>query len=157
MFARSIRDNIAYGSDGSHTFENIVDAAKAACAHEFIMEMPDGYDTRVGERGGRLSGGQRQRVAIARAMLRTPRILLLDEATSALDAENEALVQEAIERLMKDRSVLAIAHRLSTVPHADRILVLDQGQIVEHGNHDALLAAQGPYARLVQKQTIGLC
>ncbi len=155
LFNDTITANIAFGTTAS--LDEIERAARTANAHEFIQALPHGYDTRIDQLGQRLSGGERQRICIARAVLRNAPILILDEATSALDAENEALVQEAIERLMKDRSVLAIAHRLSTVRHADRILVLDQGQIVEHGNHDALLAAQGPYARLVQKQTIGLC
>jgi subfamily B ATP-binding cassette protein MsbA len=155
LFDDTILANISFGSNA--TQNEIEDAARAANAHDFIVSLPHGYHTRVDERGIRLSGGQRQRICIARAILRNPSFLILDEATSALDAESEALVQEAIERLMKGRSVLAIAHRLSTVRQADRILVLDQGAIVEHGNHDALIAAQGSYARLVQRQTVGHC
>jgi len=155
LFDDTIAANIAFGT--SATMEDIETAAKAANAHDFICDLPQRYQTRVDELGLRLSGGQRQRLCIARAVLRDAPLLILDEATSALDAESEALVQDAIERLMKDRSVLAIAHRLSTIRHADKILVLEKGTIVEHGKHDALVAAEGPYARLVERQTIGHC
>jgi len=154
LFDDTIAANIAFGT--AATPEEIVNAANVANAHGFIEDLPNGYHTRVDELGMRLSGGQRQRICIARAILRDAPILILDEATSALDAESEALVQEALDRLMKERTVLAIAHRLSTVRNADRILVLEEGKLVEHGSHDALIAAEGHYARLIQHQTIGL-
>jgi len=147
LFGGSIEENICYGRLQATTAE-VEAAAQAANAHDFIRDLPQGYQTIVGERGVRLSGGQRQRVAIARALLKDPRILLLDEATSSLDSESEQLVQDALTRLMQGRTTLIIAHRLSTVRHADRILVLDRGQIVEAGAHDALLAGNGLYARL---------
>jgi ATP-binding cassette, subfamily B, bacterial MsbA len=143
--------NIAYGRT-DFTLEHVRTAARAANAHEFISQLPDGYQTLLGERGTRLSGGQRQRIAIARALLRDPPILILDEATSALDAESERLVQEAIDRLMAHRTVLVIAHRLATVRHADLIVVLADGQIVERGTHDQLFAAGGLYRRLYDMQ-----
>jgi subfamily B ATP-binding cassette protein MsbA len=147
LFGGTIEDNIRYGRAGA-TAEEVVTAAKAANAHEFIGELPQGYGTEVGERGLKLSGGQRQRIAIARALLKDPRILILDEATSSLDAASEALVQEALERLMKGRTTLVIAHRLSTIQNADRIVVLSDGQIAEEGRHAELLARGGTYARL---------
>src|SRR2546426_682770 len=143
--------NVAYGR-GDFTLEQVRAAARAANADEFIAQLPDGYDTLLGERGTRLSGGQRQRIAIARALLRDPPVLILDEATSALDAESERLVQEAIDRLMAHRTVLVIAHRLTTVRHADLIVVLSEGRIVERGTHDALFAAGGVYRRLHDMQ-----
>ncbi|MEO1131204.1 MAG: ABC transporter ATP-binding protein [Cyanobacteria bacterium J06639_1] len=145
LFSGTIAQNIAYGQT-SFDMEAIVRAAKIANAHRFIEQFPDGYRSRVGERGLNLSGGQRQRVAIARAILLDPRILILDEATSALDSESEALVQEALERATQNRTVFVIAHRLSTVRKADRILFLEQGQIVESGSHEVLLAKGGRYA-----------
>lgn len=151
LFGGTIRENIAYGRLDADEAE-IVAAARAANAHEFIMATAHGYDTIVGERGIKLSGGQRQRIAIARAMLKNPRILLLDEATSSLDSESEALVQEALERLMRGRTAVIIAHRLSTVAIAHRIVVLDRGRIVEQGSHAELLARQGMYARLYALQ-----
>jgi ATP-binding cassette subfamily B protein len=138
LFGGTIGENIAYGRPGATT-EEIEAAARRANAHEFIARLPDGYATRVGERGVQLSGGQRQRIAIARAILRDPAILLLDEATSALDAESERLVLEALDRLMEGRTAIVIAHRLSTVRGADRIFVLDQGQVVESGTHAELM------------------
>ena len=152
LFHDTVRNNIAYGATNKYTQTQIEAAAKAANAHEFIMELPRGYDTLLGERGTRLSGGQRQRLAIARALLTDPPILILDEATSALDTESERLVQEAVDRLLQGRTVFVIAHRLSTITHADQILVLDRGEIVERGTHAELLARRGAYYRLYSLQ-----
>ena len=159
MFNRSARDNIAYGKPGA-TMDEIIAAAKAAEAHDFITNMVDhngrkGYDAFLGERGVKLSGGQRQRIALARAFLKDAPILVLDEATSALDSEVEASIQEALSRVMQGKTVLAIAHRLSTISAMDRIVVLDDGQIVEEGTHDALLAKGGLYARYWNRQSGG--
>jgi subfamily B ATP-binding cassette protein MsbA len=148
VFNDTVRNNLAYGAGGRFSDEQIVAATKAANAHDFISQLPNGYDTVLGERGTRLSGGQRQRIAIARALLIDPPILILDEATSALDTESERLVQEAIDRLLKGRTVFVIAHRLSTVAHATQILVLDRGRLVEQGTHEDLLARRGTYHRL---------
>jgi subfamily B ATP-binding cassette protein MsbA len=147
LFHDTVRNNIAYGSPGASDSE-IRMAAEAAHALEFVQRLPLGFDAVIGERGAKLSGGERQRLAIARALLRNPPILLLDEATSSLDTESERLVQDALERLMRDRTVLVIAHRLSTVQHADRIVVLDHGRIVATGTHDQLLEMDGQYRRL---------
>jgi ATP-binding cassette subfamily B protein len=155
LFNDTVANNIAYGRPGASR-EEIEAAARAANAHDFIRRLPNGYDTMVGERGGLLSGGEKQRVAIARALLKDPPILILDEATSALDAESEALVQEALARLIRGRTTFIIAHRLSTVVSADRILVLKGGRILETGTHGELLARGGYYASLVHKQTRGL-
>ncbi|MEO7455068.1 MAG: ABC transporter ATP-binding protein [Gemmatimonadaceae bacterium] len=152
LFNDTVRNNIAYGAEGRFTQAQVEAAARAANAHAFIMELPEGYDTILGERGTRLSGGQRQRLAIARALLTDPPILILDEATSALDTESERLVQEAIDRLLAGRTVFVIAHRLSTVVHADQILVLDRGEIIERGTHGELLARGGTYHRLHASQ-----
>jgi subfamily B ATP-binding cassette protein MsbA len=152
LFHDTVRSNIAYGATGQYSQEQIEAAARAANAHEFIMELPRGYDTLLGERGTRLSGGQRQRLAIARALLTDPPILILDEATSALDTESERLVQEAVDRLLQGRTVFVIAHRLSTITHADQILVLERGEIVERGTHAELLARRGAYHRLYSLQ-----
>ena len=152
LFNDTVRANIAYGASGRYTPAQVEAAARAANAHGFISELPQGYDTVLGERGTRLSGGQRQRIAIARALLTDPPILILDEATSALDTESERLVQEAIDRLLAGRTVFVIAHRLSTIVHATQILVLDRGQVVERGTHDQLLAQGGAYRRLYEMQ-----
>ena len=153
LFGGSIRENIGYGKTGA-SLEEIQQAAKQANAHDFIAALPEGYETLVGPRGTKLSGGQRQRIAIARAILADPRILLLDEATSALDSESERLVNEALERLMAGRTSLVIAHRLSTVRHADKILVFNHGRIVESGTHDELIARDGTYRFLVDTQLV---
>ena len=137
------------------TMEQVVEAAKIANAHDFIMDTEKGYDTNIGDRGGKLSGGQRQRISIARAILKNPPILILDEATSALDTESERLVQEALERLMKTRTTIAIAHRLSTIRNADEICVLYEGEIVERGRHEELLAKDGYYKKLNDMQSLG--
>jgi ATP-binding cassette subfamily B protein len=154
LFHRSIAENIAYGNlDASEAA--VIKAAKAAYAHDFIMELPDRYETIVGERGVKLSGGQRQRIAIARAMLKDAPILLLDEATSALDSESEKVIQEALHELMEHRTAIVIAHRLSTIQEMDRIVVLDKGKIVEDGSHTQLLKKKGLYARLWARQSGG--
>ncbi|MGQ9697366.1 MAG: ABC transporter ATP-binding protein [Armatimonadota bacterium] len=151
LFGTTIRENIRFGRSDASDAE-VEEAAKAANAHRFIMDLPDGYETQVGERGVRLSGGQKQRIAIARAILRNPRVLILDEATSSLDSESEAAVQDALERLMQGRTCIVIAHRLSTVLKADKILVLEDGRPVEIGTHSRLLANGGPYRRLYDAQ-----
>jgi ATP-binding cassette subfamily B protein len=151
IFAASARDNLRYGN-WEASDEDLWEAARAANAEEFLRKLPQGLDTFMGEGGARLSGGQRQRVAIARALLRRAPLLLLDEATSALDAESERLVQDALEALMHDRTTIVIAHRLATVRAADRIVVMDEGRIVEEGRHDDLVAADGLYARLARLQ-----
>jgi subfamily B ATP-binding cassette protein MsbA len=148
LFNDTVRNNLAYGAAAKYTDAQIDAAAQAANAHRFIGELPDGYNTILGERGTRLSGGQRQRLSIARALLVDPPILILDEATSALDTESERLVQEAIDRLLENRTVFVIAHRLSTIANADQILVLERGRVIEHGTHGALLARRGHYHRL---------
>jgi ATP-binding cassette, subfamily B, bacterial len=151
IFAATVADNIRFGRPGA-TDADVKRAAELALADEFIVRLPQGYDTAVGERGVTLSGGQRQRIAIARAILRDAPLLLLDEATSSLDAESETLVQTALERLMQARTTLVIAHRLATVLTCDRILVMDQGRIIEEGTHARLAAAGGLYARLARLQ-----
>jgi ATP-binding cassette, subfamily B, putative efflux pump len=153
LFSESVKSNILLGRPGASD-EEVIQAAKAANAHDFIMSLPEGYDTKVGERGVKLSGGQKQRVAIARVFLKNPPILILDEATSALDLESEHLIQEAIEKLAKDRTTFIVAHRLSTITHADRIVLIEHGEIVEDGSHEQLMAKQGGYHRLFQVQQL---
>ncbi len=153
LFNDTVFNNIAFGVKNA-TMEQVIAAAKIANAHEFIMATEDGYSTNIGDRGCRLSGGQRQRISIARAILKNPPILILDEATSALDSESERLVQEALERLMKDRTTLVIAHRLSTIKNASQICVMHEGEIVESGTHDELIAKNGYYMRLVEMQSM---
>ncbi|MDR7483391.1 MAG: ABC transporter ATP-binding protein [Armatimonadota bacterium] len=153
LFRGTVRDNIAYARPDA-TLEEVVAAARVANAHDFITALPQGYETLLGDDGLQLSGGQRQRLAIARALLNDPRLLILDEATSALDSESEALIQEAIDRIARGRTTFIIAHRLSTVRNADRIVVLDQGTVVEEGRHDELMTRDGTYARLIRLQML---
>ncbi|ALS74639.1 multidrug ABC transporter ATP-binding protein [Planococcus rifietoensis] len=154
LFSESVKENILMGKPDA-TDEEVIAAAKAANAHEFISNLPEGYDTKVGERGVKLSGGQKQRIAISRVFLKDPAILILDEATSALDLESEALIQDSLERLAHDRTTLMVAHRLSTITHADQILVIDNGQLAEQGTHEELLQKRGVYYKLFQVQNIG--
>lgn len=154
LFNLTVRENIAYGAIGKVDDAMIYDAAKLANIHTFVSELPLGYDTMVGEKGGQLSGGQKQRIAIARALIRNPRLLLLDEATSALDSESEKVVQDALDVAAKDRTTIVIAHRLSTIQNAELILVVEAGQIVESGNHQELLRIRGKYFAFVQQQTL---
>ena len=151
LFDMSIKENILYSRPNS-TEEEIISAAKSAAADSFIAQLPNGYDTVIGENGYSLSGGQKQRVSIARAFLKNAPILLLDEATSSLDTESESLVQEAIKKLMIDRTTLVIAHRLSTIINADQIIVLDDGKIVESGTHEELLSKNGVYKKLYERE-----
>ena len=152
LFNGTVAENIAYGNPEA-SLDEIVAAAKAANAHDFILDMAEGYDTLVGERGTRVSGGERQRISIARAVLRNPRILILDEATSNVDTQTEAQIQEALARLVQGRTTFAIAHRLSTLKHAHRLLIVEQGELAEMGTHDELIAHAGIYAGLCQMQT----
>jgi ABC-type multidrug transport system fused ATPase/permease subunit len=152
IFHDTARANIAYGAPEAWSGEEVRAAARAAHADDFIRDLPEGYDTLLGDRGVRLSGGQRQRIGIARALLRDPPILILDEATSSLDTESERLIQAAMERLLEGRTVFVIAHRLSTVQGADRIVVMERGRIVESGTHAELHARSGPYRRLYELQ-----
>lgn len=153
LFSDSVKHNILMGKPDA-TEEEIIAAAQAANAHDFIMNLPNGYDTQVGERGVKLSGGQKQRIAIARVFLKNPPILILDEATSALDLESEALIQESLERLAHNRTTIIIAHRLSTITHANKIFVIEHGQLVEEGNHEQLMQQQGAYYSLFQVQKL---
>jgi subfamily B ATP-binding cassette protein MsbA len=153
LFNDTIAANIALGKPDA-TLEQIQQAARIANAHDFIMRKENGYQTNVGERGSKLSGGEKQRLTIARAVLKNPPILILDEATSSLDTESERLVQDAINNLMKDRTSVVIAHRLSTVRHADEIIVLQKGEIMERGKHEELIAREGIYKRLVEMQEV---
>lgn len=155
LFHRSIADNIAYGSDEEHSLDDIKAAAQQACADDFIDTLPNGYDTLIGERGTKLSGGQRQRVAIARAILQNRPILILDEATSALDSESEVKIQRALDTLWQGKTVIAVAHRLSTLRHMDRIIVMEHGKIIENGSHTELLQQKGVYAKLWSHQSGG--
>ena len=154
LFHGTVADNLRFGNPDA-TQEELEAAAQAANAHQFILELPQGYDTVVGERAVRLSGGQKQRVAIARALLKDAPILVLDEALSSVDADNEAMIQQALDRLMEGRTTLVIAHRLSSVVNADRILVLDNGQLVESGSHQELVVAGGAYSLLMAQQPYG--
>jgi subfamily B ATP-binding cassette protein MsbA len=153
LFNDTIANNIAFGMDQIDEAK-VVEAAKIANAHEFILQQPNGYQTNIGDRGGKLSGGQRQRVSIARAILKNPPILILDEATSALDTESERLVQDALNNLMKNRTSIIIAHRLSTIINADEIIVMSKGEIVERGNHQQLIALNGQYKKLCDMQNL---
>jgi subfamily B ATP-binding cassette protein MsbA len=152
LFNDTIFNNIAFGMENVGE-EQVMRAAEIANVHEFVSQMPESYQTNIGDRGVRLSGGQRQRISIARAVLKNPPVLILDEATSSLDTESERLVQEAIEKLMENRTSLVIAHRLSTIQHADEIIVLQQGEIVERGNHNTLMELNGVYRRLCELQS----
>src|SRR5690606_7865706 len=154
LFFGTIAENIAYGRPDA-TRAEIVAAARAAHAHEFILRLPHGYDSLVGERGQALSGGERQRISIARALLIDPRILILDEATSSVDTATEKEIQKALDNLVRGRTTMAIAHRLSTLRKADRLVVLDHGRVVEQGRHEVLMARQGAYYRLYQAQARG--
>jgi ATP-binding cassette subfamily B protein len=151
LFNGTIRDNILYGREDA-TEDQLVEAAKMANGHDFIMDLADGYDTRVGERGVKLSGGQKQRISIARAILKNAPILILDEATSAVDTQTEVLIQEALGKLKENRTTIVIAHRLSTIQDADQIIVLEDGQIREHGRHRDLVEAGGLYSSLCKAQ-----
>jgi ATP-binding cassette subfamily B protein len=153
LFHGTVAENIAYGNPDA-TLDEIIESARAANAHDFIVGFPDGYDTLVGERGQTLSGGERQRISIARAILNNPKILILDEATSSVDTETEKLIQQALDRLVANRTTIAIAHRLSTLRKADRLVILEKGEIVEQGPHDELAAKEdGLYAKLLHMQT----
>jgi subfamily B ATP-binding cassette protein MsbA len=153
LFNDTAANNLCLGKPNA-TEEEIIQAAKIANAHDFIKALPQGYQTNIGDRGGKLSGGQKQRLSIARAILKNPAILVLDEATSALDSVSEKLVQEALEKLMNDRTSLVIAHRLSTIQKADKIIVMDKGQIIEEGNHKSLMEKDGAYKALVNLQRL---
>lgn len=153
MFSDTIFNNIAYGVPDAPV-EAVIHAADVANAHEFIIKQPDGYDSMLGERGVGLSGGEKQRLSIARAVLKNPSILIFDEATAAVDSETESQIQEAIDRLISGRTTLMIAHRLSTLRKANKILVVDQGKIIENGSHDELMALKGKYYRLIEIQSL---
>jgi ATP-binding cassette subfamily B protein/subfamily B ATP-binding cassette protein MsbA len=152
LFNDTFFNNIAFGVKQA-TLQEVEEAARIANAHEFIIQTENGYDTNIGDRGCKLSGGQRQRISIARAVLKNPPILILDEATSALDTESERLVQDALERLMMNRTTIVIAHRLSTIRNADRIYVIHEGEVVENGTHEGLLVLNGYYSRLCEMQS----
>ena len=152
LFNDTIANNISFGLENSSD-DKIIEAAKIANAHDFIMQLPKGYETNIGDGGGKLSGGQKQRISIARAVLKNPDILVLDEATSALDTESEKLVQDALNNLMKNRTSLIIAHRLSTIQHADEIIVMQDGKIMERGTHEDLINQKGIYTKLTEMQS----
>jgi subfamily B ATP-binding cassette protein MsbA len=154
LFNDSVKNNIGLGKENA-TENEIIEAAKIANAHDFIMGLPRGYNTNIGDSGNKLSGGQKQRLSIARAVLKNPPIMILDEATSALDTESERLVQDALEKMMKNRTSIVIAHRLSTIQNADTIVVLYRGEIVEQGTHAKLMELNGTYKKLVQMQSLG--
>ena len=154
LFNDTVKNNIGLGKENA-TNEEIIEAAKIANAHEFISELPDGYNTNIGDGGNKLSGGQKQRLSIARAVLKNPPIMILDEATSALDTESERLVQDALEKMMRNRTSIVIAHRLSTIQNANTIIVLQKGEIVEQGSHAELFAKDGTYRKLVEMQSLG--
>ena len=151
LFTGTFKENIAYGKEDA-TDEEIIQAAKKAEIHDYIVSLPEGYDTQIGERGVKLSGGQKQRLSIARVFLKNPAILILDEATSALDNTTEAIIQKALFKLCEGRTTLVVAHRLSTVRHADEIVVINQGEIIEQGTHDDLIAKGGTYKKLYDAQ-----
>ena len=153
LFDYTIAENISYGKPGA-TQEEIIEAAKLANAHNFIMDLPEGYETKVGERGGQISGGQKQRIAIARALIRNPKLLLLDEATSALDSASESLVQSAIDKAASGRTSISIAHRLSSIQNCDLIIVLKDGQLVEYGTHQTLMMSKNVYYELASQQNL---
>jgi subfamily B ATP-binding cassette protein MsbA len=154
LFNDTVKNNIGLGKENASE-EEIMEAAKIANAHDFIMELPQGYETNIGDSGNKLSGGQKQRLSIARAVLKNPPIMILDEATSALDTESEHLVQDALEKMMKNRTSIVIAHRLSTIQNANTIVVLNKGEIVEQGTHEQLLSKKGTYNKLVEMQSLG--
>ncbi len=154
LFNDSILYNIAYGNPGASQ-DDIIGAARAASIHDFVMSLPDGYETQVGERGLKLSGGEKQRVAIARTLLKNPPILIFDEATSALDTRTERTIQKELDQIAKSRTTLIIAHRLSTIANADEIIVLDHGRVIERGSHDGLLQKSGRYAQMWRLQQAG--
>uniref|UniRef100_A0A1I7SNU5 ABC transporter domain-containing protein n=1 Tax=Bursaphelenchus xylophilus TaxID=6326 RepID=A0A1I7SNU5_BURXY len=154
LYSGSVRENILYGCEETVTENDMIEAAKLANAYNFIVEMENGFDTLCGEKGVQMSGGQKQRIAIARALVRKPAVLILDEATSALDSESEYVIQQALQQCCVGRTVIVIAHRLSTVEKADKIFVIDKGKVVQEGNHQSLMLEEGLYRQLVQRQLL---